>query len=274
LPRTTPQEGPELNAVPPPLAEGRPHEVEPTPTLDAAGTAVGVVSKVLTLPKLADTLSGETYKVPLGNFGRAVKGVYLGIKLGGGYYRDEGSGVARALDDMTDSTVATAILEVGAHAAAEVVGVSAAPVAAVGAVAYAIGTGIDLVAHDWITQKVGQGQDWTYGHYDHVFREPQREEMGRQLREKHQRTKAENATRATIAAQRAEAEQGTRASTPAVAQSTGPSVGELILQSLTQIQQFREAKAAAQGGGASPQAASRGCQIPANDQSGRVCTAN
>jgi hypothetical protein len=263
------------------LAEGgemrrEPRELEPTPTLDAAGVSVKLVKRANDVAKWADYASGAHYTGPLGTFGKVLKGIDVTIKLGSGYYRDEGYGVVVAIDELSEIAKTSAIIDVSAGVVAGLAGQAAAPIAFAAAFGYGYGSEtIEPAVGDTLFKNgIGKVQDFSYDMYDRVFREPQREELGRQLREKHQRTKAENATRATIAAQRAEAEQRARASTPAVAESTGPSVAELIQQSLTQIQQFREAKAAAQGGGASPQAASRGCQIPANDPSGRVCTAN
>lgn len=260
LPRTTPQEGPELNAVPPPLAEGgemrrEPRELETTPTLDAVGTSVKVVSGAQKAAKWADSVSGEYYKGPLGTFGKVLKAADVAIQLGGGYYRDEGHGVAAATDALWEAAKTSAIIDVSAGVAAGLAGHAAAPVAAAAAAGYALGSGIDSVAGDMIFRNgLGALHDWGDGVYDRVVREPQREEMGRQLREKHQRTKAENAIRATVAAQRAAAAPQTQVRTPAIAESSGPSAFQLLLQSAIQVQKARiDAKAAAQGGGASPQ---------------------
>ncbi|MEP7261748.1 MAG: hypothetical protein ABI669_11125, partial [Usitatibacter sp.] len=165
LPKTTPQEGPELNSVPPSLAEGgvmrrEPHVVETTPTLDAVGTANEVMSVAGKAGELADAVSGGHYEKPLEKFGKVLGGVDLAIKLGGGIYRDGGTGLARATEELWEEAKTTAVIEFGAGVAAGMAGHAAAPVAAAATAGWGIGSAIDSVAGDAIFRNgVGMVQD-------------------------------------------------------------------------------------------------------------------
>lgn len=251
-PRTTPQEGPELNAVPPPLAEGgemrrERRELEPTPVLDAVGTVIEVKSTIHWLPTVADMVTGNKYKVPLGVYGKILEGADMSLKIGRGYYRDEGYGAAAAIDGLWESAKTAAVIEFSAGVATGLAGLgttAAAPVAAAASAGYALGSFVDNWFGDRIfNSTLGKWQESDYKEYDRTVLEPQRQEMGRRLREKHQRMKSENAVRATVAAQAAEAAQLAARRAAASTEPPGPSAVELILKTVVEVQQ---AKAAAQ----------------------------
>jgi len=192
-------------AVPPSEEELRAQAKGSVPAVVTAGRIVSDVhASMNTVPDMIDAYTKSGYEKPLGAMGKAFDRAAIVTKLADGYYRGGSDGAWHAAGEIARDGVAQATVVIGGGAAAGFMAYDPEPVGKAAAFGYAVGSGIDALAGDWITQKMWAGQDAYYDWKDQYIDEPAREQWAEQLRARHRATKAQY-----------EAEAAARAGAPA-----------------------------------------------------------